>query len=196
MQSGDPSWHYLNNARSGVLWKVEGLDEYNLRRPRTATGTNLLGIVKHLAGVEVGYFGECLGRTWDGPSPWEADEDNADMWATADESPAEIIELYRRATAFADEAIGSLSGEVEARVAWWGDAPTTLGTLVVHVGVETARHLGQMDILREQADGAVGLHESVSNLPKQSSQAWATYVAHLESTARAAAGLADERDPA
>jgi uncharacterized damage-inducible protein DinB len=55
-------WHYLKNAREQVLWKVEGLPERDQRMPLTPTGTNLLGVVKHLAGVEAEYFGMCLGR--------------------------------------------------------------------------------------------------------------------------------------
>ncbi|MFQ6172734.1 DUF664 domain-containing protein [Oryzobacter sp. R7] len=75
-----------------------------VHRPRlgsTPTGTNLLGVVKHLAGVEAGYFGACLGRTWPEPmASWTEDaEPNADMWATADESPEEVLDLYRRVTA-------------------------------------------------------------------------------------------------
>ncbi len=51
---------YLQTAREALLWKLEGLDEYDARRPLTPTGTNLLGLVKHAAGVEVGYFGDCF----------------------------------------------------------------------------------------------------------------------------------------
>lgn len=54
---------YLNRVRDAVAWKLEGLSEYDARRPLTATGTNMLGVVKHLALVELGYFGEVFGRT-------------------------------------------------------------------------------------------------------------------------------------
>jgi hypothetical protein len=56
--------------------------------PMTPTGTNLLGLVKHLAGVEIGYFGDTFGRPFDGPLPWSEDdepEQNADFWATSEE---------------------------------------------------------------------------------------------------------------
>ena len=58
--------HYLQDARDALLWKLDGLDERALRLPRTPTGTNLLGLVKHAAGVEIGYFGECFGRDFPG----------------------------------------------------------------------------------------------------------------------------------
>src|SRR5262249_48885459 len=93
--------HYLQTARDVMLWKLDGLSEYDARRPLTPTGTNLLGIVKHLASVELGYFGLVFGRPTTEVLPWEAEgaEPDADMWATADESREEIVALYRRAWA-------------------------------------------------------------------------------------------------
>ncbi|MEJ7707638.1 MAG: DUF664 domain-containing protein [Nocardioidaceae bacterium] len=80
---------YLQLLRDTVLWKLGGASERDLRMPMTASGTNLLSLVKHLAGIEAEYFGECLGHPWPDPMPWwnETAEPNADMWATADESP-------------------------------------------------------------------------------------------------------------
>ena len=52
----------LQVARATMLSKLEGLSEYEMRRPMTPTGTNLLGLVKHLAGVEYVYLGDSLGR--------------------------------------------------------------------------------------------------------------------------------------
>src|SRR5690242_2712616 len=90
--------HYLQAAREALLWKLDGLSEYDIRRPLTPTGTNLLGLIKHLAGVELWYFGDAFGRP---PSerPWSADDarNNADFWATADESRDHIVGMYRRA---------------------------------------------------------------------------------------------------
>jgi hypothetical protein len=88
---------YLQVAREAVVWKLEGLSEYDARRPMTPTGTNLLGLVKHLANVEVGYFGDTFGRPFDGPLPWpegpegEDANANADLWATLDESREQIV---------------------------------------------------------------------------------------------------------
>ena len=80
--------HYLQVGRDALVWKLDGLSEYEIRRPTTPTGTNLLGIVKHVASVEAGYLGEIFGRTFPDPLPWfdEGAEPNADMWATAEES--------------------------------------------------------------------------------------------------------------
>ncbi len=91
--------HYLRRQREGLLGKLDGLGEYDARRPLTGTGTNLAGLVKHVASVQLDYFGEVFDRPTGRVLPWFADgaETNADMWATAGESREEIIKLYRRA---------------------------------------------------------------------------------------------------
>src|SRR4051794_9173531 len=89
---------YLQVAREALLWKLHGLSEYDIRRPLTPTGTNLLGLIKHVASVELGYFGDTFGRPFNERLSWREDdaEPNADMWATAEESREEIVGLYRR----------------------------------------------------------------------------------------------------
>ncbi len=176
---------YLRRAREALLWKLEGLGERDLRRPLTPTGTNLLGLVKHLTGVEAGYFGGSLGRPTE-HVPWDDDglEDNADMWATAEESSSEILDLYRRVTAAADAAIGSLPLDAPAHVPWWGErGHVTLGRLLVHMVAETSRHGGHADVVRELVDGSVGLRDGVSNLPEQDEAWWAAYRARLSEVA-------------
>ena len=75
------------DGRDAAAWKLDGRAEYDVRRPRVPTGTNLLGLVKHLTCVELGYFGLVFGRPMAGPNPWFDDgaEDNADLFARADE---------------------------------------------------------------------------------------------------------------
>lgn len=109
-----------------MLWKVDGLPERDLRMPMTSSGTNLLGLVKHLAWVESEYFGMCLGRPWPDPLPsWAPDgEPNSDMWATADESPEQVLDLYRRVVAWGDESIADLPLDPPARVPWWEQPET------------------------------------------------------------------------
>ncbi|MFC7494206.1 MULTISPECIES: DinB family protein [unclassified Nocardioides] len=177
--------HYLQGAREALLWKVEGLSEHELRRPRTPTGTNLLGIVKHCLNVEVGYFGPTFGREW--PTPGELvpedayDTDpQADWYATADESAAGLVDLYRRVWSFADATIDELPLETVGRVPWWpaDRAEVTLHRVIVHVTADLARHAGHADILREQIDGSVGLRIENSNIPE--GWDWPAYVTKLE----------------
>ena len=86
---------YLQAGRAAVLWKLDGLGEYDVRRPLVPTGTNLLGLVKHLAIVEASYFGAVFDRPFPEPLPWWDDdaEPNADMWATPEESRADFVGL-------------------------------------------------------------------------------------------------------
>lgn len=184
--------HYLARAREAMLWKLEGLSEYDVRRPLVPTGTNLLGLVKHLACCEVGYFGDSFGRPLDGfPDWWSEDEDdpNADLYAAADESRAEIIGWYRRACQHADRTIAELGADAIGTVPWWpeGSNRVSLHLLEAHMLAETSRHLGQADIVRELIDGAVGLRPSVSNLPERDEAWWQAHHDRLEHLALQAA---------
>lgn len=179
---------YLQAARDALVWKLAGLDERAARWPHTPTGTNLLGLVKHAAGVEIGYFGETFGRPWPRPlEDWMSEEApaNADMWATPQESVEEIVALYRDVWEFADELIAQAPLDTRGRVPWWPPdrAVVTLRQVVVHTTYDLSRHAGHADIVRELTDGAAGLRDGVSNLPDQSAQEWADYVAHLRGVA-------------
>jgi uncharacterized damage-inducible protein DinB len=182
--------HYLQIARDALLWKLDGLSEYDVRRPLTPTGTNLLGLVKHVASVELGYFGDIFGRPSDEPLPWYAEdaEPNADMWATAYETREQIIGLYHRAWAHADATIDALPLDAPGRVPHWPDerAQVTLHQILVHVIAETHRHAGHADVVRELIDGTVGLRVDNDNMAEGDEAWWADYQARLESAARAA----------
>ena len=75
----DDLQRYLQVARDAVVWKLDGLAEYDARRPLTPTGTNLLGLVKHLAWVEAGYLGATFGRPFPEPVPWFDDRRRPDL---------------------------------------------------------------------------------------------------------------------
>ena len=182
--------HYLQIARDALLWKLDGLSEYDVRRPLTPTGTNLLGLVKHVAGVEFGYFGDTFGRPSDERLPWYAEdaEPNADMWATADETREQIVGLYHRAWAHTDATIDALPLDAPGRVPHWPDgrADVTLHQILVHVTTETHRHAGHADVVRELIDGTVGLRVDNDNMAEGDGSWWADHRARLERTARAA----------
>jgi uncharacterized damage-inducible protein DinB len=176
---------YLSIQRDALLAKLDGLGERDVRWPMTSTGTNLLGLVKHVASVELGYFGEVFDRPSDVPLLWLDDDAdiNADMWATADESCEAIVTLYQLAATHADATIKALSLDSPGRVPWWPPEreQVTLHQVMVHVSVEMARHAGHADILRELIDGTAGNNDG--NLPDQSVQEWAAYRKRLEETA-------------
>ncbi|MBV6756810.1 DinB family protein [Rhodococcus opacus] len=180
---------YLQAARDALLWKLDGLSEYDIRRPMTATGTNLLGLVKHLTGVEIGYFGAPFGRAVEFP-PWVTDdaEDNVDMWATADESRDYVLGLYRKVWKYTDATIRALPLDAPGRIPHWPEdrRDVTLHRILVHVIAETHRHAGHADIVRELVDGTVGLRADNDNLPTADRTWWENYRARLERAAREA----------
>jgi hypothetical protein len=193
MTEADPKAHlhrYLQVARDVLVWKLDGLSEYDIRRPLTPTGTNLLGLIKHVASVELGYFGDTFGRPSGELLPWFEDgaEPNADMWATAGESRDQIVGLYHRAWAHSDATIGALALDSTGRVPWWPDdrREVTLHQILVHMTAETHRHAGHADIVRELIDGAVGLRDGNDNMAPGDQAWWENYRSGLERAAREA----------
>ena len=178
---------YLQSGREALLWKLDGLTEYDVRRPLTATGTNLLGLVKHVASVEAGYLGDTFGRPFAEPLPWFAEgaEPNADMWATAEESREQITGLYRRVWEHSDATVAALSLDAIGHVPWWPAerSEATLHRILVHMIAETDRHTGHADIVRELIDGAAGLREGNDNLAPGDRAWWVDYRRRVESAA-------------
>ncbi len=183
---------HLTVGREALLWKLDGLSEYDVRRPLTPTGTNLLGLVKHLAAVELGYFGETFGRPSGEPTPWFAQgaEPNADMWATAEESREEVVELYHRAWAHSDATIDALPLDAPGRVPWWPAerSEVTLHRVLIHMIAETHRHVGHADIVRELIDGKAGLREDNDNLAPGDATWWDGYRERLQRLAEQVGG--------
>jgi uncharacterized damage-inducible protein DinB len=193
MTGSDPKadlHRYLQAARDALVWKLDGLSEYDIRRPMTPTGTSLLGLIKHLASVELGYFGDTFGRPSGEPSPWSEPgaEPNADMWATADESREHIVGLYQRAWAHADATIDALPLDAAGRVPWWPDErnEVTLHHILIHMIAETDRHAGHADIVRELIDGAAGLRAGNDNMAPGDQAWWEDYRSRLERAAQEA----------
>jgi len=178
---------YLQEGRDAVLFKLEGLSEYDVRRPLTPTGTNLLGLVKHLALVEFGYFGATFDRPPADPPPsydYE-NEPNVDMWAQPDESREDIVGLYKRAWAHADATIDALDLDATGHVAWWTPGNTvTLHQILVHEIAETHRHAGHADIVRETIDGAAGAQSPGDDMPDLAPDQWSAYREKVEQGAR------------
>ncbi|GAA3453106.1 DinB family protein [Dactylosporangium matsuzakiense] len=184
--------HYLQVARENLIWKLDGLGEYDIRRPLVPTGTNLLGLVKHCASIEAGYFGETFGRRFPEPLPWFDDpaaEVNLDMYTTPDESREDIVGLYKRVWAHADLTFDALDLDAPGRVPWWGpdDPGVTLAQIMIHVIADVERHCGQADIIRETIDGAVGWRPGKDSLAFDTRDEFKAFHAKIERAARAAA---------
>src|SRR5215471_14760715 len=173
----------LQASRAALLSKLDDLSEYERRRPMTPTGTNLLGLVKHLAGLEYGYLGESFGRPAPESMSWIEDGSiwqGADMWARPEESSEYIIGLYRRACAHADGVIAALGLEAPGSVAHWPEdrRETTLGVLLIRMVADTAQHAGHADITRELIDGKGGPDRDSIDEPT-----WREYIVRVQAAA-------------
>jgi hypothetical protein len=173
---------HLQVSRDALLWKLEGLGETELRRPLTGTGTNLLGLVKHLTGVEGAYFCDAFGRERP-PLAWEHDEDAAmgefsDMYAKPDETAEEIVTAYRAAAAAADRSIADLDLDTTGRHHL--GITVSLRWMLLTVLLDTARHAGHADIVRELIDGAAGSHRQWPGVPPADDEEYRrTYLARV-----------------
>src|ERR1700761_652174 len=177
--------HCLRQAREVMLWKLEGLSEYDIRRPLVPTGTNLLGLVRHQTAGELGYFGVTFDRPAPDPVSWDDDSTDWDLVAPANESREFITDRYRRACAHSDATINALPLDAIGHVPWWpaGNNDMSLHRVMIHVTAETARHAGHADIIRELIDGSVGLSTKFPNITQRDEEHWASYRDQVEQAA-------------
>ncbi|GAA3987463.1 DinB family protein [Allokutzneria multivorans] len=175
---------YFQESRESLLRSLDGLSEYDVRRPMTPSGTNLLGLVKHLIGIEFGYLGDSVGRPAPVVLPWIEDDSvwqNGDMWAKADESREYLVELYRTAWRHSDESIATLGLDAPASVSWWPEKrrKTTFGHVLIRTVAETAQHAGHADVIREMIDGRGGGGQNELG----DENWWKDYVARIQAAA-------------
>ena len=181
----------LQASRAVLLAKLDDLSEYDRRRPMTPTGTNLVGLVKHLAGLEYAYLGEPFGYPVPERMSWIEDGSiwhGADMWAKPDESSEYITGLYRRACAHTDGVVAALDLAAPGSVAHWPEdrRGTTLGVLLIRMVAETAQHAGHADIVRELIDGKGGPDQDAID-----EATWREYLAQVQAAADAFATGSD-----
>lgn len=137
---------FLDYLRASVASKVEGVPEPQVRTPGVGSGTNLLGLVKHLTHVERHWL---LGHH---VTNWEAT-----FHPAPDETTEALLAAYRETNARANEVITACTDLTTPapRPTTSGTAPTMRWTLT-HMIEETGRHAGHTDILRELIDGTTG----------------------------------------
>ncbi|MEO6701966.1 MAG: DinB family protein [Jatrophihabitantaceae bacterium] len=175
----------LRWVRQSLLSTLDGLSEYDVRRPLTRTGTNLLGLVKHLSITEARYLGDIFGRPFPATLPRFDDPGYANrdhLWVTEHESRADIIAGYQRACSHADATIDALPIDAAGIVAWWPRPAVKLFNVLVHVLTETNRHAGHADILREQLDDAVGAGPAMAS--EGGDVDWQAHRSRIEQAAR------------
>ena len=140
---------WLTHLRESAIFKLEDLDDDQIRWRPAPTANSLGIIVVHLGYAErlwlrVIFAGEEMDMSWrpkmfDLPDGWSVDQ---------------VVAFYRAETAAADAVLAG-APDLDA-VAASQTRPTTLRWVVSHVIEETARHVGHMDITRELLDGRTG----------------------------------------
>jgi uncharacterized damage-inducible protein DinB len=140
--------HYLNKMRDAVVRTSEGLTDAQQHTPGVPSGTNLLGIIQHLAGVERHWFrlvflGEDLVC-------------NMSMDLPANVTRSDVVTTYQAACARSDDIVRACPelSTLSAIANPGEDEQVSLRVIVAHMIEETARHAGHADILRELIDGA------------------------------------------
>ncbi len=184
---------HLRWVREALVWKLDGLPEYDIRRPLTLTGTNLLGLVKHNAISDSRYFGEVFDRPFPEPLPrWDDPVARGhDHWATEDEPRSAVVALYRRVWAHSDATIDALDLDSRGYVPWWQEE-VPLFNVMVHRLSDATRHAGHADILREGLDGSLGVDADSASVTSQSPSFWEERRATIERAARAATQAPDD----
>ena len=179
----------LRQSRDDLAQKLDGLDDYDIRRPLTPTGTNLLGLVKHVGIASLGYFSVVFDRDAgvDVVALWGTDDE--DLWAKATETRQDILDLYAHAAQVSDETIDALDLDSPGVVPWWPPETRNVSLLriLVHVIGEISRHAGHADILRESIDGQAGRYPDDPSMANRTADQWAAHRARLEQVAREAA---------
>jgi uncharacterized damage-inducible protein DinB len=139
---------WLDVQRAAVVDRIRGVSEVDIRRRLVSSLTTVGAVVKHLRWVETGWFHELLGaRSGDHrrahPRDWE-------FTVQPDDTGASLIAEYRDACARSREiAAGHALDDV---VPHFEMGSVSLRWIFVHLIEETARHAGQLDILREQLE--------------------------------------------
>lgn len=146
----------LERHRDAILWKLDGLTDEQLRTSPLPSGMTPIGLVKHLASVEYGWFCATFDRPHE-PLGFDIHDENADFRVAADEPTADVLAFWSRARAAADEAVAEIDLDTTG-TAWFGDE-VSMRWVMIHMVEELARHAGHMDVMRELIDGTTGDHD-------------------------------------
>jgi hypothetical protein len=136
-----------------VINKVEDLTLEQASTPMTPSGISPLGIVKHLAWAEAGWYRD----TFDGEGGFTEVSNEESFVLQPDDTVESVVALYRDECARSREIIVAAES-LEDLSARPGDIRgyTSLRWIVIHMLEETARHAGHLDLMREQIDGRTG----------------------------------------
>ena len=143
---------FLQRQRELVAWKVGGASDEVLRSVSTPSGLTVHGLVRHLTNVERSWLRQVFAGQSDLVFDWTDDDPDAELRVPDGVPMADLLAAYAVEAERCDEVVAS----AESLDALSARGERSLRWILLHLVEETARHLGHLDLLREQADGAVG----------------------------------------
>jgi len=143
---------FLQRQRDLVAWKLRDVPDDILRSVRTPSGVTLHGVVRHLENVERSWFRDDFAAERDLHFDWTDDDHDGEWHVAEDVTMATLLVNYAAESERCDAVIAAAPTLDEVSE----DGSFSLRWIIVHLIEETGRHLGHIDLLREQADGAVG----------------------------------------
>ena len=142
-------------SRETLIRKLEGLSDIEQRRVALPSGTSMLGLFKHCIHVERLWIAYALGGL-DVDFPWTEEDQEADWNVGPHENFSTLVALARAEAARSDAIIPTLTWDEIGKSPRCVRDGLTVGWVLSHLVWEIGRHLGQMDVMRELADGATG----------------------------------------
>lgn len=143
---------FLQRQRDLVVWKLRGADDEVLRSVATPTGLTLHGVVRHLENVERSWIRHVFAGQTGLDFAWTDADPDGDLHVPADVTMAQLLHDYAAESVLCDgvvtatPSLDTVSTTRDMSLRW----------ILLHLIEETSRHLGHIDLLREQADGLVG----------------------------------------
>lgn len=153
---------FLDYYRAILIRKAEGISDAGTRIQLPPSELTLLGLIRHMADVERGWFRRRFSAQDAPPLYYDPDgpDDDADFHPAETDTMAEALTALRAEVAFAQEATRDVPMDTLAaaipptqRIPGW---QPSLRWILIHMIEEYARHCGHADLLRQAADGAVG----------------------------------------
>ncbi len=145
---------FLSDRRLTLELKCSGLDaEQMARQSVPPSNMSLLGLVRHLAGVEQHWFREVIAGEEVVKLYVSNDDEHIAFNVDADQTMVdEAWATWRSEVAYAEQLVDNTPdlGQLGR------GEPVPLREVLVHLIREYAQHMGHADLLRERIDGRIG----------------------------------------
>jgi len=142
----------LQRQRDLVAWKLRDAPEEVLATVTTPTGMSLHGLVRHLTNVERSWLRDVFAGQQDLAYDWTEQDPEAEWRVPTGTTMSELLRGYA-AESHRCDAVVTAADSLDVVSAW---RDMSLRWILLHLIEETARHLGHIDLLREQAEGSTG----------------------------------------